>query len=435
MPRQTTYSEELQDIMGRIPGWVIRWGVTVIFIIFLSVVGLSFFVKYPDVVEAPIMLTTVNPPADLIAKSSGKIERFLVKDNEPVYKDSIIAVIFNTANYRDVLSLDAQLETFGEEWERYMAPAFTGQHLSMGELQPYLSQFVKSCKSYKHYLDMAYVPKKRQMLREQIDIQKKNHGNLLLQMEIMEQEAELEKNNLSSDSVLFSFRAIAVNDYQRSKQNMMQKQSSLLGQKSSIIQTEASILSNEGQLVELIIQYENEITDHMLQLTESRDQLLSQIKLWKDRYVLVSPIDGRISFTKYWSENQNISAGERLATVIPEDSAMIVGRMYIPSVSLGKVRAGQKVNVKLSGFPYMEYGILRGQLSSISAIPESSAASGVTGIISYAAEVRFPEGMISSYKTRFEFIQQMDGTGEIITEDIRLIERFFQPIKNIMKNN
>lgn len=83
----------------------------------------------------------------------------------------------------------------------------------------------------------------------------------------------------------------------------------------------------------------------------------------------------------------------------------------------------------------MEYGILRGELVSISAIPETSADNSGMAASSYTAEVNFPQGLLSSYKTQFEFIQQMDGTGEIVTRDMRLIERFFQPLKNLMKNN
>ena len=33
MPRPI-YSDEVQEIMGRIPGWVVRWGLSVIFSIF-----------------------------------------------------------------------------------------------------------------------------------------------------------------------------------------------------------------------------------------------------------------------------------------------------------------------------------------------------------------------------------------------------------------
>ena len=100
--------------------------------------------------------------------------------------------------------------------------------------------------------------------------------------------------------------------------------------------------------------------------------------------------------------------------------------MYIPSQGFAKVKTGQTVNVKLNGFPYMEYGILKGKISSLSSIPETEG---------YAAEVVFSNGLVSSYNTRIKFIQQMDGTGDIITKDQRLLERFLNPLKSAIKND
>lgn len=104
----------------------------------------------------------------------------------------------------------------------------------------------------------------------------------------------------------------------------------------------------------------------------------------------------------------------------------VIGKMFIPSTGFAKVAVGQRVNVKLNGFPYMEYGMLKGVLHSLSPVPEAGG---------YAAEVIFPDGLVSSYRTSLRFIPQMDGVGEIITRDMRLIERFIQPIRAALNNN
>ena len=51
----------------------------------------------------------------------------------------------------------------------------------------------------------------------------------------------------------------------------------------------------------------------------------------------------------------------------------------------------------------------------------------------YSLEVELPDGLVTSYKKKLEFTPEMQGTAEIITEDIRLLERFFKPIKSILK--
>ena len=40
-------------------------------------------------------------------------------------------------------------------------------------------------------------------------------------------------------------------------------------------------------------------------------------------------------------------------------------------------------------------------------------------------DVSLPKKLITSYNKKIDFKQEMRGTAEIITEDLRLIERFF----------
>lgn len=426
MPTPNDKSEELQDVMGRIPGWVIRWGISLIMVILAIILLLSYLIKYPDVVMAPIVITTANPPADLIAKSTGKIETLIPSDGQQVTKNSVIAVLFNTGDHRQILSLREQLSTYGEKWQEYITSEFTAQQINAGELQNYLSQFNTSLENYKQYIEVDLIGERKANITEQITIQQTQLNNSMQQINLMLQEYEIQKKDLARDSLLYSKKAISVSEYESSKQAMLQKDMSLVSFRSSIEQAKAGISNNKGQIIELEIQQRTDINDLTLQLRQNREQLLSQIDLWRDRYVLTAPIDGRITFTKYWNENQNITAGERLASIVPSTASEIIGKLTVPSASFGKISIGQTVNVKLNGFPYMEFGMLKGKLISISAIPDAEG---------YSAEIQFPQGMTSTYDKPFDLIQQMDGTADIVTRDLRLIERFIMPVRNLIRNN
>ena len=54
--------------------------------------------------------------------------------------------------------------------------------------------------------------------------------------------------------------------------------------------------------------------------------------------------------------------------------------------------------------------------------------------VAYTVEVVFPGELTTTYKKELPLIQQMDGTGEIITEDMRLIEQFIRPVVSLFKN-
>ena len=74
----------------------------------------------------------------------------------------------------------------------------------------------------------------------------------------------------------------------------------------------------------------------------------------------------------------------------------------------------------------MEYGILKGAIRTISAIPNKDT---------YKVEVQFLDGMKTSYGIDLPFSPEITGTAEIITEDYSILQRIFFPIKSLIKNN
>ena len=77
-------SEEVQEILTRVPHWLIRWGNIVVLSIVLLMLGVSWMIKYPDMISTQISITTQVPPQKILAKTSGRIEAILVKDKENV---------------------------------------------------------------------------------------------------------------------------------------------------------------------------------------------------------------------------------------------------------------------------------------------------------------------------------------------------------------
>lgn len=185
------------------------------------------------------------------------------------------------------------------------------------------------------------------------------------------------------------------------------------------MQGEESFLDLKQQSTELERIYQ-------LTLHNTTDELNAQIKAWQKNYLLVSPIAGKVNHMGVWSENQNVNVGETVFTIVPTHQDTPKGKALLPVQGAGKVKFGQRVNVRINNFPDQEFGYLIGYLESISSMP---TAEGV-----YVVEVSFPNGMQTNYGKTLPISQQMLGSADIITEDLRLMERFFMPIKKIIKN-
>jgi len=161
-------------------------------------------------------------------------------------------------------------------------------------------------------------------------------------------------------------------------------------------------------------------------MEESLQLLRSSISQWEERYVIKSPLTGKVTLNQFRNENQVIKAGETLATVIPDSLTSIIVRAIIPISGFGKIEIGQIVNIKLSGFPYMQYGVLKGRIHSVSQVPGEGG---------FSADIELVGGMTSTYKEKIRFIHDMNGTAEIITRNTRLINRFLNPVRSTIKNN
>jgi HlyD family secretion protein len=181
-------------------------------------------------------------------------------------------------------------------------------------------------------------------------------------------------------------------------------------------------------LIDMEYQHTEKTNEFRSQIRSMVSQIRTDIRSWEMSYVLMSPIDGKITFTRYWVSNQNVQAGEEVFTVIPTSEYRIIGKASLPIVRLGKVKAGQKVNIRLDNFPDDEFGMLKGVVHNISLVPVITGES-----MYYAVEIELPEGLHTNYRKEIPYMPNMWGTADVITEDVSLLERFFLPMKKMLK--
>ncbi len=418
-------SEEVQDILGATPSWIIRAGISVILLVVVSLLIGSWFFKYPDIIQSRITLTTQNPPASLIAKNSGKITDIFVSEKQKVKENQIIAIIENTANYQDVLKLETLLNKQKEN-----SLLIDSINFDLGELQQIFSSYSRFLHDYNNFKELDYYNKKIESVRNQKRDFRLYYDRLWTQRGMKEQELKLAKKQFERDKSLFEKDVYSKSDFEKAEKQYLQEKLSFENIRTTLANTQMQINQLDQQILDLQLQESKEQNRQEIAIEEAQQNLKSQIKQWKQRYLIISPIDGKVTFTKIWSKNQNVQTGEIVATIIPNKATNIIGKIQIPAVGVGKVKLGQTVNIKFDNFPYMEFGLLRANIKSISLIPIQTEKGAI-----YTAEVEIPDTLISNYGKQLKFSQEMTGTADIITDDIRLLERFLNPLKSIWKKN
>jgi hypothetical protein len=160
-------------------------------------------------------------------------------------------------------------------------------------------------------------------------------------------------------------------------------------------------------------------------MAQSFYQLKKVIKDWELAYTLKSSVSGVVTFLQVWNENQTINVGDNVFSIIPDAKNSFVGKVKAPALNSGKIKVGQRVNIRLANYPDREFGVLKGEIKNISLVPDKDG--------NLLLDVALPNGLKTSYNKQIIFQQEMKGSAEIVTEDLRLIERILYQFKSIFE--
>ena len=83
--------------------------------------------------------------------------------------------------------------------------------------------------------------------------------------------------------------------------------------------------------------------------------------------IVISPISGDILEIKKFNVGDYIFSGEEILRIVPSKDASFYAEVYVPSTEIGKIKTGNKVTFKFSGFPPSKYKPIFSVVDTISA--------------------------------------------------------------------
>ena len=153
-------SEEFEEILTKIPHWITRAGISVIFFIICILFTATLYIRYPEVVSAPVTVTSQNPPLAILAKFNTRISKYFVKEGDIVHKNSLLAVMESGAEYDDVLALKLaidKLRPFADKPKSWLLNDIPNVSLS-GELDKNYNLLRKYYSQYKSSKNDKLIP-------------------------------------------------------------------------------------------------------------------------------------------------------------------------------------------------------------------------------------------------------------------------------------
>jgi len=417
------YSEEVRDVLSDPPKAIQKWGNTILLVFIFILFLISWFVKYPDIINSQITITTNIPPQKLIVRTSGKIDKILVTDRTLVKKNTPLAVLENSAKYNDVFLLKSIVDTI--DIEKTAFPFAKLGYVQLGDVESAFANFRKEYIA--DQLNTKLQPYHVENIAQSYeDIQLKERLNLLVsQKEINQRELVLQKNELDRYEILFQKGIYSSQEVERQRLVYLQAQKGYKNLLSTISQLKSSLNDLNRNSKTTHINESKELINLENNKVQAFYQLKKAIKDWELSYVLRSSIDGKITFLQIWSENQSVEVGSTIFAIIPNNENGYIGKVSAPALNSGKIKIGQTVNVKLTNFPDREFGIIKGKIKAVSLTPDTAG--------NLLIDVSFPNGLKTSYKKDISFQQEMQGRSDIVTEDLRLIERLLYQFSDVFK--
>ncbi|WP_459210975.1 HlyD family secretion protein [Aquimarina rhabdastrellae] len=420
-------SEEVQEILTQVPHWMIRWGNLLIFILVIILLFISWLIKYPDVIPAEAIITTEIPPQKEFAQTTGKIDTILVKDNQIVSKDTPLAIIENTANYKDVFFLKSIIDTVQISNKSFTFPIDQiPLVLFLGDIETDYALFENSYNEY--LLNKELQPYSNEAIANQVSLSElyRRQESLKAQEKLSKIELSVKEKDYNRHKVLYGKGSISQQEYDNKELEYLQAKRTFENNTVSLSQITESISNANKTSIGTQINRRKEEINLFKRVLQSFNQLKKSIKDWELRYVLKSDINGYVAFLNYWNENQTVNTGDLVFSIVPLEHSSYLAKIKAPSQNSGKIKVGQTANIKLENFPDKEFGTLKGTVKKISLFADKEGM--------YSIDVVLPEKLITSYKREIPFKQEMRGVVEIVTEDLRLIERFFYQFRKIMDN-
>ncbi|TSJ41161.1 hypothetical protein [Fluviicola chungangensis] len=417
-------SEQMNEMLSNPPSWIVRSGNGVFLIVLLVIIGLAWFIRYPDEIAGEVLVTSSKPPIELSNQGYIQLKTLNVSENEEVRIGDLIAQFDIQAKSGDVEKARnylGQLEVFNGKYQKQI-PVFS-QPLKLGTFQEQWTTLLSKVAEWNSEHSENITQQELASIQREISFREQLQIISNKKIKLSEGEYELIQEQLASSERLAEQNAISKQTLTQDKRTQTQALQSVQSQKEQHVQNLITLntlrkerfrLEHDAKLKELKMSSEIQIGISVL---------MNGFQTWEKNVVWIAPCTGKVVFNKLLQVNRFYKTNEASIVIVPKGSGYIA-LATIESAGSGKVMVGQKTFIELIDFPKAEFGMLEGNVSKITRIDKEGK---------YEVKIRLPKQMKTTYNKDIPFKAQLKGNVKIITKDKRLLERFFEQLTDLIK--
>lgn len=395
-------------------------------------IGIGFivagFTKYNVTVKAKAIVRPSGEVRIVQAGFEGTVNSIEVKENQVVKRGDSIAIIDSSQLETKKSQLFGNIQQYKLQLTQIDA-----------QLRFLQSQITAESYSTQHVIAQARADLKRNE-REYKDKQ------IISQNELIEAQAsvELAREELKRYQELASTGAIATLQITEKQQAFIAAKARLERTKALINPTSANItiaterISQEQALGEsTIAQFNKERTQLIQRRVEIQSQIsnaqkeLQQILTELQKAIIISPESGTVLKLELRNSRQVVRTGDIIAQIAPNQAPLVI-KARVSSDDISKVqvcktkqvtqcKAG-KVQMRISAYPYPDYGILNGAVRAITADVITSSSDKTAPAPYYEVTIEPEKLFLQRYNQQYPIKPGMEATADIIFKEETVLQ-------------
>ncbi|MBX9688468.1 MAG: HlyD family efflux transporter periplasmic adaptor subunit [Candidatus Obscuribacterales bacterium] len=176
----------------------------------------------------------------------------------------------------------------------------------------------------------------------------------------------------------------------------------------------------------LLSQESNEVL-HQIARVEQAKAGVAAAQYKYDRAEMRAPLNGVVTSLKH-GKGDVVSQKEILMTIVPSSAPLVV-EARLPNSDRGFVSSGQEVKLKLTAFPFQDFGIVKGLVKDVEWAPRDNDK--LNGY--YRVTIEPERSYMDARGKRIYFAAGMGVTAEIITRHRTVLNILLEPFKNLQE--
>ncbi|QQD16195.1 HlyD family secretion protein [Sphingobacterium sp. UDSM-2020] len=413
----TEKSEYVKDVLSRMPNGAGRYGIWIVCAILSVFFIIMKLINYPEVINGNVEIISKSVPVDIKPAISGRYISLVEGVNlMKVDSGQILGYIYSPLDFRIAISLKEDLSNLGDSKiiKKYSKIYFA-------DLQSDYNEFKKSFLDQDSYYTLRPDSKQKISYKNQITSLSKTISSKQKEIELIDDQLKLQQKDLDRYKFLFEKSVISSQEFDNVQRNFISSKRDKENLISSLNESKSALLALEGNM------NQSQISDNIQ--TDSRDdalfsaknKLMANLIKWIDEHVIYAPFSGQLGGFKSLAKWSSITPDDVIYILSPENNEVLYGLATVSNINAGKIKLGQKVNVRLNDFPVSEFGWLKGTLQNISLSKRDN---------NYVAIIKL-DSFITTYNIKIELKPEISGTAEIITQDYSLLDRLFFGIRKV----